>query len=176
METITQTKICSKCKTEKELSFFSNAKTGKYGKRAYCKNCAKVLKTMWDNKNRDKISTQCKDWKKNNKQRQEQHNIKYQCSIKGIINKKNMRQRRRSLTKQGDVTNIQLLELQQNAKVCYWCKCLLKNVKVHIDHYVPLSKGGLHTLSNLVVSCSKCNLSKEAKLPNDFANSIGRLL
>jgi len=87
-----------------------------------------------------------------------------------------MRQRRRSLTKQGDVTNIQLLELQQNAKVCYWCKCLLKNVKVHIDHYVPLSKGGLHTLSNLVVSCSKCNLSKEAKLPNDFANSIGRLL
>ena len=79
-------------------------------------------------------------------------------------------------TKQGDVTSNQLLKLQQNAKVCYWCGINLKGKATHIDHYIPISKGGEHTLSNLVASCDKCNLIKHAKDPFVFANSIGKLL
>lgn len=61
-------------------------------------------------------------------------------------------------------------------KVYYWCSCSLKNKTTHIDHYEPLSRGGAHTISNLVVSCSNCNLRKRAKDPIEFAQSIGRLL
>lgn len=89
---------------------------------------------------------------------------------------KNKHHKRRAKTNQGDVTSQQLLKLQQNAKVCYWCNTPLKVKKAHIDHYIPLSKGGEHTISNLVVSCAKCNLTKNAKDPIVFANSIGRLL
>ena len=35
----------------------------------------------------------------------------------------------------------------------------------HIDHFYPLSKGGQHSLANLVPSCKKCNQSKSAKIP-----------
>lgn len=89
---------------------------------------------------------------------------------------KNIQQRRRSIKKIGDVTTNQMLELQNNAKICYWCSIPLKGKNMHIDHYVPLSKGGEHTLSNLVVSCSTCNQKKNAKDPILFANSIGRLI
>jgi len=89
--------------------------------------------------------------------------------------RKNSKHKRRTITKQGDVTTQQLLELQSSAKVCYWCGVSLKGKKVHIDHYVPLSKGGEHTLSNLVVSCASCNLSKHAKDPLVFAHSVGKL-
>ena len=41
---------------------------------------------------------------------------------------------------------------------------------------MPLSKGGEHTLTNLVVSCPTCNLQKNAKDPIEFANKLGRLL
>ena len=68
------------------------------------------------------------------------------------------------------------MELQNNAKICYWCNVSLKNTKVHIDHYTPLSKGGEHTISNLVVSCSKCNLEKHSKDPLEFAITKGKLL
>jgi 5-methylcytosine-specific restriction endonuclease McrA len=30
----------------------------------------------------------------------------------------------------------------------------------HIDHVVPLSAGGRHSLDNLVLACAPCNLSK----------------
>jgi len=38
----------------------------------------------------------------------------------------------------------------------------------HIDHVVPLSRGGLHELSNLVIACAPCNLSKGPKLLSEW--------
>lgn len=35
----------------------------------------------------------------------------------------------------------------------------------HIDHCIPLSRGGEHNLENLVPSCAPCNMSKGSKLP-----------
>ena len=100
----------------------------------------------------------------------------YSQSEKGKIIDKNKHHKRRAIKKSGDVTTKQLLELQQNAKNCYWCNTSLKNKVVHIDHYVPLSRGGLHTITNLVVACSECNLKKHAKDPFVFALEKGRLL
>lgn len=100
----------------------------------------------------------------------------YRKTQKGQESYKNNKHKRRAISKNGDVTTKQLLELKHNSKLCYWCGCSLKNTKIHIDHYEPLSKGGLHTISNLVISCSKCNLSKGSKSPLEFANSKGKLL
>jgi 5-methylcytosine-specific restriction endonuclease McrA len=52
-------------------------------------------------------------------------------------------------------------------KVCYWCgkKCEKGYV---VDHYEPLSKGGKHDASNLVIACRKCNARKSAKDPEQF--------
>lgn len=60
-------------------------------------------------------------------------------------------------------------------KVCYWCgiRCAKS---YHVDHYVPLSRGGAHELDNLVISCGPCNIKKNAKDPIEFAQSIGKLL
>lgn len=59
-------------------------------------------------------------------------------------------------------------------KVCHWCgvKCA---DDFHMDHYQPLALGGAHAVSNLVIACRKCNLSKSAKDPYAFAASRGRL-
>lgn len=60
-------------------------------------------------------------------------------------------------------------------KVCYWCgvKC---PTGFHVDHYEPLSRGGRHETSNLVIACGPCNLRKNAKDPLDFAQEVGRLM
>lgn len=36
----------------------------------------------------------------------------------------------------------------------------------HVDHFIPLARGGAHVLSNLVPACAACNISKGAKLPD----------
>ena len=39
-------------------------------------------------------------------------------------------------------------------------------IKLHIDHVIPLSKGGKSNASNLVTSCQDCNLEKGNKIIN----------
>ena len=46
---------------------------------------------------------------------------------------------------------------------CYYCKAKVPSETVHFDHIVALSIGGAHSVENLCVACSHCNLSKGAK-------------
>jgi len=40
--------------------------------------------------------------------------------------------------------------------------------RLQIDHKVPISEGGRHDLSNLVLACQPCNSRKGAKPYDDF--------
>lgn len=46
----------------------------------------------------------------------------------------------------------------------------------HIDHKVPVAKGGDNSPGNIELLCPKCNYAKGAKMPHDFAKENGRLL
>lgn len=37
--------------------------------------------------------------------------------------------------------------------------------RISIDHFIPLSRGGGHTLDNLVPACIRCNTSKNDSMP-----------
>lgn len=54
---------------------------------------------------------------------------------------------------------------------CYWCKVGTKPGRKtrHIDHIIPLAKGGADSVANLCVACPTCNLTKSAKMPVEFA-------
>lgn len=71
------TKVCQKCKKEKELEEFGKQKTGKWGRKGYCKLCCKeynrdrylknsyaiINKTrQWANKNNEKTKKYKRDW------------------------------------------------------------------------------------------------------------------
>lgn len=47
--------------------------------------------------------------------------------------------------------------------------------KFHVDHIIPLAKGGSNWPSNLQCLCPTCNLSKGAKDPLEWAHQNGRL-
>lgn len=53
----------------------------------------------------------------------------------------------------------------QNGR-CYWCNRVLINF--HIDHYIPLSRGGVDCLENIVIACPHCNLSRGSKMPDEW--------
>lgn len=54
-----------------------------------------------------------------------------------------------------------ILEAQKHR--CWWCSCRLD--KHHMDHRIPLSRGGANDPSNLVASCPPCNQRKSSKMP-----------
>jgi 5-methylcytosine-specific restriction endonuclease McrA len=48
--------------------------------------------------------------------------------------------------------------------LCHHCGQPVPRQKRHVDHLVPLKRGGAHALSNLVPSCETCNCRKGARL------------
>ncbi len=46
---------------------------------------------------------------------------------------------------------------------CFWCRSYVSPKSAHLDHIIPISKGGLHEIENVCVSCAHCNLVKKAK-------------
>jgi len=58
---------------------------------------------------------------------------------------------------------------------CYWCGKKVGDT-YHVDHVIPLDKGGSNGPENIVIACPFCNDSKGAKLPHEWEGSGGKLL
>lgn len=75
-----------------------------------------------------------------------------------------------------DAKDISAQYARQRGK-CFWrdvneeCAVSLRD-GYHIDHVVPLSKGGSNGPENLVLACPTCNLQKNAKHPMDWAGQL----
>ena len=56
---------------------------------------------------------------------------------------------------------------------CFWCGEPL-GVHWHLDHYIPLSRGGSNWPENLDVACASCNLHKSNMMPGEFLETLDR--
>lgn len=50
--------------------------------------------------------------------------------------------------------------------LCFYCDTFISDF--HIEHKIPLSRGGLHSMENIVLSCPTCNLRKGTKTVEEF--------
>lgn len=89
-----------------------------------------------------------------------------------------LRQNRRARVKaaEGSYTAEELQNLfrLQRGKCTYCCTSLKSGY--HVDHYIPLARGGTNWISNIRLACKTCNLKKSAKDPLKFAQENGLLL
>ena len=169
-----QSKKCSnpECQLEKPLSEFYKNKNKKGGLENRCKTCSNKLKVQYRIENKIIISEKGKQYYKKHKDRIDKKNKKYYETEEGREADRRKASRRQALkksTEDGTITKESLKKLRdkQNNK-CYYCECELnfksKN-EVHLDHHIPLSKGGIHGINNVVYLCKKCNLSKSDMMP-----------
>lgn len=92
--------------------------------------------------------------------------------LKARANK--LRRRAREYNAPGSHTadDIRLILRSQKGR-CWYCQAEITADNMHIDHRVPLSRGGTNAPENLVATCPACNLSKNDRLPHEWN---GRLL
>jgi 5-methylcytosine-specific restriction endonuclease McrA len=109
---------------------------------------------------------------------QKEHNaipeVKFRIRERHRANERNRRARKRNASGSHTRQDIQLQYDRQKGK-CYYCHKKLKFGDHHVDHVVPLSRGGSNDISNLVIACSYCNCSKNNKLLHEWTQG-GRLL
>jgi len=134
------------------------------------RNHEKVLNSTreWRSRNPDKIKDYTKRYYKDHEHAMRAKSRKYyQEHYEEIIAKaKNRNAARRLMEKnQGDgytAADVRLQYRSQHGK-CWHCGTHVGK-RFHVDHLIPLKKGGKHDASNIVISCAFCNLSKKDKL------------
>lgn len=117
----------------------------------YSKNPAKQLAASqrWREKYPERYAAYVHSWYKNNPD-----------AIKRSRLRRSARARNAGLFR---VTTKEMLKLK--AQPCFYCG---SNQNIEIDHRVPISRGGSHSIGNLVSACRKCNRSKNSKFITEW--------
>lgn len=167
-------KLCKSCGEEKSLELFykrSGTKDGRYG---VCKSCAKAYQAEKRKADPDHYKAQCAEWYRKNAEyakdkAREWHNSNRERRAAYVrANSEVAAARtanRRALYKHGCEAMSE--EEYKQVQDLYWLAKDLKAVSgedYHVDHIIPLSKGGEHRLHNLQILHAEDNLRKGAKL------------
>lgn len=57
--------------------------------------------------------------------------------------------------------------------ICHICRKTCEPNDIHIDHDLPLSRGGAHTRANVHVACAECNLRKGNMTTAEYRATLG---
>ena len=167
-------KKCSKCGKILPLSYFRKDKKKSDGLYSSCKECASKKDHNTYIKDPKKKYEKVLEYKRKTGRISvyKPYNPKYYSSDKSKIKKRARDLNRRSLKKNADCKNKITLEvvnkiIEKYDGKCAYCGKYCKE-KYHIDHKLPLSRGGTNEFRNLALSCPHCNLSKNDKTDVEF--------
>lgn len=126
------------------------------------KNQRRSLNYYHDNK-QDRLGYN-RVYRQENTPKETNRNKKYRRTHPEITANKSRNRRARKNGNGGSHTVDDIInQLKSQKHRCYWCNKNLQTRKYHVDHVIPLSKGGKNDPSNIVISCPICNLTKGDK-------------
>lgn len=168
---------CSKCKKTKLLEDFSKNLRSPDGRRSWCKECFGKYSKKYNREYYDK-----------NQERELERARVYLIENRELINssarnrhKENpvlrldaSHRRRVSKINNSPISSYKIspedwiVNLNKFNNKCFYCGT--GNVKLTMDHVIPVSRGGLHSIENIVPACCSCNASKGDKMPDELTN------
>ena len=149
-------KECGKCGVSRPLSEYYRNKDSPDGRRSVCKVCSNAYIATYRKENPEIIKRI--DAKKKRKYRE-------RYTMNEAVRKA---RKNKLLDTLVDEERKEMLDKFKNK--CVICR---KDYE-HLDHFIPIHVGhGGTTKGNIVPMCSKCNLTKQAKNPFEWAVSLG---
>lgn len=130
----------------------------------------KEKREIYYKNNKDMILQKNHEYYNKNKAYVNLRNKKYYCNNKDkFIFKARERKNKLREVSDGSITEKSLYKIYELQKhKCAYCDCNLEESGKHLDHIIPISKGGSHTLNNVHYVCPTCNLSKNNKTEEEW--------
>ena len=159
----------------KETKCFHKRAASKDGLRPICKDCARASVAKYHAANREKIAATKVKYHVDNREKRAAAAAKWRAANPEKKRACNAAWRARKLA--AAVPNESQLAIALRDEVytiAQWLKG--QGDDVHVDHILPLSKGGMHHFTNLQIVSAEDNLSKSARMPTAAELEIIRLL
>lgn len=158
---------CQHCKIEKKLSEFHRNKSRPNGHTPECKVCANARSARRYAKEGEKLRRQMAEQRKNH--------YEYRLEIERKSRAKNKEKHRPGKNARQSIRNRFLGSapftiIDKDLRKIYSSPCwncgTLENIS--LDHVIPISKGGTHSIGNMISLCRSCNSSKSNKLLSEW--------
>lgn len=158
----------------------------RYRASCICVQCSHQRDRVWKSNNRDKVKvwtakeraerphqprSRNQKWRTKNHAKARQIEKAYQDNHKLELatRVRNRRARYRNAEGFHSPEDVDVLLASQNG-VCAACRTNV-HTGFHVDHIIPLSRGGSNWATNLQILCAKCNLSKGSKTMLEWKTS-----
>lgn len=82
------------------------------------------------------------------------------------------RKKTRSMRSDGTLDSAAVGRLFGEARSCLYCGARMRSADKTLDHIEPRSRGGWHSVRNVVVCCKKCNAAKQARSPIQWLRRV----
>lgn len=154
---------------------------GRTRKARYCSLLCRTLvrrgkytedERRWKRENRDRIRVRTRERYASNEQSRQRtleraRESRIRCVDRVRREKRKSAQVRRARKKAVFVEVVDpMVVFQRDKGICGICmKHVDINSKWHIDHVIPIARGGVHSYANVQLAHALCNLSKHAKMP-----------
>lgn len=145
-------------------------------RRARRKASQKRVWKNYYNKRWPELRANVREWKRSNAPKVSANNRQWRESNRDVVRTHQANRGARERNGAGRLPRgfiPKLFALQKGR--CVVCRTKLGN-GYHIDHILPLARGGQHQGDNIQLLCAACNLSKHAKHPVEFMQQRGFLL
>ena len=157
---------CGQCGERKPVEAFSVDRARPTGRHSYCKPCRSARRKA--KRKRDPAwaaerMRKAHEWREANPE-------KFRAHMRTTQRSRRAQKLGSSLPQRLTTKQFEALAAQQGGR-CWWCGEWLGE-RWHVDHVVPLSKGGAHELGNLRAACVGCNCRKHAQDPLEFAGRL----
>jgi 5-methylcytosine-specific restriction endonuclease McrA len=185
------TKKCRLCLQTLSLSAFPSKYQTRDGHGPYCKPCNSAKRKLWREQNRTRDNASTAAYVKKNKAARKRWLANYRCrnrkrlSLAGkLYRQKNPHShtqseaKRRALARQLTIGSKEAIRAvyrlcaSAQAIPCAYCGTATAKGGRHVEHKMPLSRGGAHSADNLAIACPDCNLRKGTLTAEEFAEGV----
>lgn len=164
-------KTCTKCNEAKPDHLFAVNKSVKSGLSSRCKKCESIRGIERYARIRDKARKQAREYRARNYEKRIEVERRSRAKLKEKHRAaRNARQSIRNRKLNNEEFVILPKELRRiYSSPCYMCGSIENQ---SIDHIIPLSRGGRHSVGNILTLCLRCNMSKHARTITEWKKEL----
>jgi 5-methylcytosine-specific restriction endonuclease McrA len=167
-------KVCKKCNQEKPDALFALSNKTKSGLSSRCRSCESTRYKEFYAKQKDRILNTNREYRENNYERR--------LEIERTSRAKNKEKHRPAKNARQSIRNRTLAQtpyliLDKELRRIYNSPCFMCGCKENqsLDHVIPISRGGSHSVGNIMTLCRNCNASKHARTITEWKHSLSML-
>ena len=154
---------CSRCERVLPESDYNKNSRDRFGLARWCRRCSAQRSEQWYSDNRELQVCRASEWSREHPERRKE--IANAWARRNPESGRQSTQRRRTRKVSNGVFKVADRDLLRlTSASCYHCGASSE----HIDHIIPISRGGSHSIGNLGPMCAQCNQSKGAKTYAEF--------